>query len=476
MKKLFALLIILLVPAYAQAETLSAKINTAATYDSAKITLQRGDTEFSLAGLSVPTTLARSAFNPIFSPTGTGWESARVYSPIILKEDGIYYMWYTGFDDSPISASIGVATSFDGLNWTRYAGNPILQPGTAGTWDDYLVISAGSVINDNGTYKMWYTGNDGTTNKIGYATATSPFGPWTKYASNPVLDLGAGGTWDDYIVAGGQVIKDGSTYKMWYGGHDGAAYRVGYATSSDGISWTKYASNPVLDLGTGGSWDDVIVDMPKVLKKAGTYHMWYRGYDGAYSRIGYASSSDGISWTKYASNPVLTLGTGGAWDDDQVYYHEVINDGDIFKMWYTGTKSSGLVKIGYAVFNTFSFDATAPTIDPVFLVDSGASSAEWNMSSLNIIENQGDETGAITYQYSCDSGSRSYNGSWLTLAQLQSGADPTGQYLAIKATLTSGGTQDASIADSSIDVALPVSTGGSGSRSQIGGKSEVFGD
>ncbi len=72
---------------------------------------------------------------------------------------------------------------------------------------------------------------------------------WTKYPGNPVLDLGANGTWDDFLVINPMVILDGVDYKMWYAGNDGTNWRIGYATSSDGITWTKHASNPVLDLG-----------------------------------------------------------------------------------------------------------------------------------------------------------------------------------------------------------------------------------
>ncbi|MDY6789284.1 MAG: beta-xylosidase, partial [Candidatus Nanohaloarchaea archaeon] len=50
--------------------------------------------------------------------------------------------------------------------------------GTSGTGDDnYAQVP--TVIKDNGTYKMWYTGKDGSNNRI--YMATSPNGTfWTK--------------------------------------------------------------------------------------------------------------------------------------------------------------------------------------------------------------------------------------------------------------------------------------------------------
>ena len=49
---------------------------------------------------------------------------------------------------------------------------------------------------------------------------------------------------------------------MWYSGNDENTTRIGYATSSDGINWTKNA-NYILDKGIEGSWDATIVTSPE---------------------------------------------------------------------------------------------------------------------------------------------------------------------------------------------------------------------
>jgi len=218
--------------------------------------------------------------------------------------------------------------------------------GGGGTWDDAHVYMS-SMIKDGSTYKMWYVGHDGTNTRIGYATSNNGTS-WTKYASNPVLNLGAGGTWDNTNLQYLTVIKDESTYKMWYSGHDGTKWRIGYATSSDGISWTKHASNPVLNIGAGGTWDDLHAYLSSVLKDSdGTYKMWYSGHDSSNVRFGYASSNDGINWTKYASNPVLDLGAEGTWDDVHLYFPSVMKDNSgSYKMWHSGYDGTTW-RIGY---------------------------------------------------------------------------------------------------------------------------------
>ena len=76
---------------------------------------------------------------------------------------------------------------------------------------------------------------------------------WTKDTlNNPLLTTGPAGSWDDYSLTPFCLLLNDSVYHLWYGGHDGSHIRIGYATSQDGINWTKYADNPVIDIGSGG--------------------------------------------------------------------------------------------------------------------------------------------------------------------------------------------------------------------------------
>ena len=87
---------------------------------------------------------------------------------------------------------------------------------------------------------------------------------------------------------------------MWYW----SGWQIGRATSSDGILWTKDASNPVLSEGQSGK----AVAQPNVLLEGGTYKMWFRQGPADDSSIGYAESPDGVHWTLSPYNPVLTPG------------------------------------------------------------------------------------------------------------------------------------------------------------------------
>jgi hypothetical protein len=80
--------------------------------------------------------------------------------------------------------------------------------------------------------------------------------------------------------------------------------------------------------------------------------MWYVGLDSTgpsgRHRIGYAQSVDGVTWTKYAGNPVIGLGAAGQFDEFGLFSPFVIKDGAVFRIWYTGRDAAGNLRIGYA--------------------------------------------------------------------------------------------------------------------------------
>jgi hypothetical protein len=98
---------------------------------------------------------------------------------------------------------------------------------------------------------------------------------------------------------------------MWYRGADGANGRIGYAASQDGISWTKYYSNPILTLGNPGTWDDYSLLVSKVMRDDTNLRMWYAGSDGSNERIGTASADYADSG--YLESAILDAGFNSAW-------------------------------------------------------------------------------------------------------------------------------------------------------------------
>ena len=252
------------------------------------------------------------------------------------------------------------------IEWTRYGDNPVLDVGPPGAWDDAMLVR-GSVYIDNTTYHMWYSGYDGLTFRIGYAT--SPDGiNWQKYSSNPVLDFGASGTWDDEYVAIPTVIYFNSQYHMIYQGRDNGTIRLGHATSPDGINWTKDPQNPVIDIGAPGSWYDTWVATPFMMSKGDTLHLWFFGRQGTIGRIGHAFSTDeGTSWEFNPNNPVLDIGT---WDTPRVSSPSVVYNSitsQYYMIYSGGNEGIFISEIGFATSSSLFGPWTKQGNGPIFL-------------------------------------------------------------------------------------------------------------
>ncbi|UCG69418.1 MAG: hypothetical protein JSV09_16890, partial [Thermoplasmata archaeon] len=304
----------------------------------------------------------KNPVNPVLTLGSSGvWDDYYVGHPTILYKDNVYHMWYSG-DDGTSTLRIGYANSTDGVMWIKNPTNPVLDVGPGGSWDGARTYSP-TVIFDGAIYHMWYTGYNDTNFRIGYANSSDGI-TWIKHPQNPVLDLGSPGEWDDSRVYAPCVLYDGIKFHMWYSGFDGLNYRMGYANSSDGVTWVKNPANPILSPGPSGTWDDSRVFAPSVIFRGKECHMWYTGNDGSIYRIGYATSYDGFTWIKSVSNPVLDLGPSSSWDEYNVHQPSVFYEGITYHMWYSGEDGPNS-RIGHAVLslNWTKYDFFAEVLD-----------------------------------------------------------------------------------------------------------------
>jgi predicted GH43/DUF377 family glycosyl hydrolase len=263
-------------------------------------------------------------------------------------------LWFEGVNGSGQKhEQVGRATSADGISWTKSPVAPVLSHSAKKDAYDRNGVGDQVVLFGGASYSMWFGGRSSGATKTKIGLATSPDGiAWTKSAVNPLLS-GTAGQWDASGISSPHVMLDGATYKTWYAGTDASGiFRIGYATSADGVSWTKSAANPHLTPGAAGQFDDAGVSSPCVIKDGAVFRMWYVGLDSTgpsgRHRIGYAQSVDGVTWTKYAGNPVIGLGAAGQFDEFGLFSPFVIKGGAVFRIWYTGRDAAGNLRIGYA--------------------------------------------------------------------------------------------------------------------------------
>ena len=263
--------------------------------------------------------------SPVLSPGD--WDSVDVLNPSVVARDGAYYNFYSGFDGK--TWHTGLASSTDGVHWKKMGR--ILSP-QPDTWEGRYIAANGAALFDLEEFFYWYVAGAKETPKIGLAR--SPDGKrWTRRPA-PALDTGPRGSWDERGVADPYVIRIADNLYMYYLGQDRARrQRLGVARSRDGLRWQKLRSNPILELGADGAFDENGLGEPAVWQSHGAYWMLYTGRDRReYRRIGLARSSDGVTWEKLPGS----FAGSEPWNDKVICDPSALIEGDTIRVWFGG--------------------------------------------------------------------------------------------------------------------------------------------
>jgi predicted GH43/DUF377 family glycosyl hydrolase len=289
-------------------------------------------------------------------------------------------------------------TSTDGAAWT-ISPTPVLRTGPSGSWDSSVAFSPSVVWNGTG-YMMYYVGSGATNSstypanfrQIGVAFSSDGIN-WTKYSGNPVITHGPGG-YDARYTRGPSVIFDGGAYKMWYYGTAQPNYTIPFgasidlATSSDGVHWTKYPGNPVF-YGFRYADNSTSSDYPSVVKVNGTYLMAFSGYS---ADIGYATSTDGISWS--FDNQTNVLLTTSGWHTGIVSNPSVLVDKGRVLLWYDGYDASNRTS-PYAAGVGFASCGVLVAAPPVMVTSVSTSTATSFVTTASVVTSTSISTSII---------------------------------------------------------------------------------
>jgi predicted GH43/DUF377 family glycosyl hydrolase len=275
----------------------------------------------------------KSSHNPVL-----GGELGTCFEPTLMQHARGFTMWFSWRPKK----SIAVVESADGVHWS----DPVilLEPNLESGWEDN--VNRQIVVKRDESYHMWYTGQVHTGDREGRSAigcATSADGrDYRRYGDRPVLVPDE--LWEKSSVMCPHVIweQEMGLYRMWYSG--GEIYEpdaIGYATSPDGIRWTKAPSNPVFAPDQTCPWEQVKVTACQVVKHRGWHIMFYIGFrDIDHAQIGVARSRDGITnWHRHPANPIISP-TEVEWDGDAVYKPFALFDGEqkLWRLWYNGRR------------------------------------------------------------------------------------------------------------------------------------------
>lgn len=293
--------------------------------------------------------LTRALEGPVVSPA----DGERYTNPgVVLEVGGTLHLLRNSFSRWPGASTIHHLTSTDGgTTWELAAPDPVLTNDDV-PYADQIAFVTSAVIEDDGSWTAYLYTYDGPLDRavIGRATAPGPGGPWTV-DPEPVLEPGESGGWDGARLAEPSVLRGDDGYRMWFAGFEtgGTVAAIGYATSLDGITWTKH-DGPVL--AGDEDWTLGSIAGPQVVPTADGYLMTFMSAAQRNFVVGVATSPDGIAWTVRPDNPVLDRD-----DTGRAFFQS-----ELFR---TGGRTRFLLEIGTGNETTklFLYDVTSDDID-----------------------------------------------------------------------------------------------------------------
>lgn len=238
-----------------------------------------------------PSNIVRLADKPVLEPGGLGeFDEFGTYPFSVIRNEGKIYGYYGGVtrcESVPFNTSIGCAVSDDdGETFKKIGRGPVL---THSLYEPFMVCSPKVRIYDGKWYMFYSAGVQWTTGaerpeicyKLCMATSTDGI-HWEK-CNRHIMEDKIG---ELESQACGDVILKNGRYHMFfcYRGHVDFrknvqnSYRIGYASSTDLIHWTREDEKAGIDVSDNQQdWDSEMVAYPHVFECDGKVYMLYLG-------------------------------------------------------------------------------------------------------------------------------------------------------------------------------------------------------
>jgi predicted GH43/DUF377 family glycosyl hydrolase len=284
----------------------------------------------------------------VWKPAGESpWARSHAIAPTPLAmPGGTIRVFVTTLDDAGRGRPGYVDVASD--DPTRVLGTsrrPLLEIGSAGSFDDNGVMPLSVVRVDPETLFMYYAGFELCRHVryrifTGLAISRDAGESFVRHSRVPILDR----TDEELLFRGGSfVLAEDGVFRMWYvagsewtdvNGKLLPVYDLRHVQSSDGIRWP---GKSVQSMKLAGA-DEHAFGRPWITKAAeGGYRMFYsirRRSFGAY-RLGYARSEDGARWERHDDEIGLEVSAEG-FESQAIMYSAVVSSEGRTYCFYNG--------------------------------------------------------------------------------------------------------------------------------------------
>jgi hypothetical protein len=232
----------------------------------------------------------------------------------------------------------------------------VIELGRPGTFDEHGIFPINLLKGGDGIIRAYTCGwsrrvSVPVETSTGLAFSYDGGKSFSKYGSGPVF---SSSLHEPFLVGDSFVMYHNDVYYMWYiygfewleqtqDATPSRVYKIAFAKSENGIDWIERNGKQIIE----DKLDRFECQaLPSVLYNEGVFHMVFcyrhatdfrtnrnRGY-----RLGYASSTDLVNWTRNDEVLKDLTMTEGAWDGDMMCYPHIFKcDGKIYLL-YNGNE------------------------------------------------------------------------------------------------------------------------------------------
>ncbi len=254
-------------------------------YFAGRSTEHRSHVGFADVRLGPAPSVVNVSETPVLSPGPVGcFDEHGVYPASVVDVDTHRYLYFIGWNQGvrpPLFyASIGLAVSHDrGETFTRVSPAPIMQRSE----HDPCLVTSPNVLRDGARWRMhyvsgirWEQGADGSLQSFYHLKYAESADGRTWNASGHIAIDFAGP--HETNIARPAVLRLEDGYAMWYSyvTHPPGRYRMGVATSTDGITWNRADARVGLNVPANG-FDDDMLCYPSVIVHDDRIYLFYNG-------------------------------------------------------------------------------------------------------------------------------------------------------------------------------------------------------
>lgn len=265
--------------------------------------------------------------------------------PVVVKFKDRYLMYYSK------QTFQNKADGMQGWNIGIAESNDLYQWRKIGeikpdaSYEQRGLCAPGAIVKDGRVHLFYQTYGNGPKDAICHAWSTDGIN-FTRDASNPIFS--PKGDWTNGRAIDAEVYFYKKKYYLYFATRDkaGEIQKQGVATASANTDFSRddweQASDRAI-LAPVHAWEGKCVEGASIIKRNNKLYMFYAGsYNNMPQQIGVAESTDGVHWRRLSDEPFLGNGLQGSWNSSESGHPGVFEDSDgQTYLFYQGNNNRG---------------------------------------------------------------------------------------------------------------------------------------